>query len=189
MPVIRSTRGTQGAARGVAPVLWARLAEELLGRQGPPGGPLIFEIPADVDDRVDAYVIWDAWEALPPAHRTETIEAAYQHSSALIENTYRLLGHKGERDATTVRMAVGATRAEALAMGMLPYTVIPREGSVVPDDELRAYIRSQGGLDGPDGLHLRFPNEQFAQEAVERLSREVPEVHWEVVQQPAIALD
>ena len=194
MPVIRGTnRHSAPRSNGIdlATMLELRLTDELLGKHGRPGGPLVFEIEIDATDELLVYVIWDAWEAMPASQRSNTIDAAYGRRASLVLNTYRVIGPEGIPGQPAVpprvRIGVGVTWDEALAMGMLPFGVVAREGSSVPPDQLRAYLLSEGGKEGPEGIRLYYPDEAFALQAKDRLALAVPEVHWEIIRLQATA--
>ena len=44
----------------------------------PSGEPMIFEIPVEEPDRIEALVVWQEWEDVPSVERTNVILEAYE---------------------------------------------------------------------------------------------------------------
>lgn len=166
MPVIR------GAAR--APAVTAeqrkRIAEQLaleLSGQQTPGGPVVFEIPFDEQDRIDVLVVWDAWEPFGSADR-----------SGLILDAYGATAPKA-----VIAQALGVTYREAIEQQVLPYAVVPLTRRGETDDEMKKAMLAEGGFVLPDGkVDLRFPTMALAAQAHERLAVALPKACWSLVQ-------
>src|SRR5438045_2529353 len=107
------------------------LAKELTAGGGG-AQPLILEHEASRSLARYVTVIWDRWKDVPEDLRPESIIAAYEQA-------------EGPQYAETVMTAEGLTPAEANALGLLPFAVIPARGktSKVPPDEYRKAIAEE----------------------------------------------
>jgi hypothetical protein len=128
-----------------------------------PGGPVIFEIPLELSDKLDVVVVWDEWNGIRSEDRTQLITKAYQDKS------------------DSLALALGVTYAEGSDQGVLPFRVrmsfAPQPK--FPEDQLRSALLSVGGFERPEGdIELRFPTGRMAEEAARQLEARLPGSQW-----------
>lgn len=138
--------------------------------------PLILEehIPATGSRHVR--VIWDRWKGIDDEQRSEAITEAYARN-------------EGTEAAANITIAEGVTPQEALALGWLPFKVVPlpKKGDSL---RLAAYQEAQekekrSALLGTKARELRYARIEDAEQAAERLKQAVPGSSWTVVQELA----
>jgi hypothetical protein len=170
MPVIKANRlPPEGRARQE---LVDELVEELSGAPGTTpttGRPVIFEL----ESPSQIMVVWDKWENIPQNQRTLIIMEAYEKHDSSSGASQPL--------APQIMLTIGVTPSEALEMNLLPFTV----GSSVYEGDQHFEAAQQakldeGAIEFPSGLALRFPSEEMAIQACQRLRQRIPEVFWQV---------
>lgn len=164
MPIIRLTAAPTVFRGERRQALLEQLSAELAG-QATENGPVVFEIPLDLTDKMDVLVVWESWKDVPSEVRSEVILEAY----------------KDKKDK--ISQALGVTYQEAIDGRLLPYAVLPmtRRGEVDPET-LKAAMLKQGGFALEGGkVDLRFPTLSMAQEAHRRLCDEAPKGYWSIV--------
>jgi hypothetical protein len=191
MPVIRRSH-----TPNPFPELRGRLAEllakELIGERVR-DGPVIFEVSTGRNDEIDVIVIWEAWSSLPSDDRTtiirDVIQKAYDKHRREIERAIHYIDpdrKPSEPIVPRVSLAVGATLDEAIAQGLLPYSV--RATAQVPGADpyaTRQLMIESGGIETASGVELRFPDAELAAEAHARLMQQMPEAGWTIVDESA----
>jgi hypothetical protein len=148
-----------------------KLVEELKGdRVGIQPVILEFHVPATGSRHVR--VIWDEWERIADDQRSLIIVEAYM----------KLEGEEVEEQLT---MADGVTPVEALALGLLPFRIVPirKRDDPIPVEEYRkAQINeAKNTLLGPRAEELRYPLLEDADAGMRRLQGALPGAHWSVV--------
>ncbi len=138
--------------------------------------PLILEelVPATRSRHVR--VIWDRWKELEDEQRSAVIVDAYAEA-------------EGPEASSEVTIAEGLTPQEALALGLLPFKVLPvrKKNVPVPLEEFENAIAKEGRktLLGPKWKELRYARLEDAQQAAQRLQDALPNSAWTVVQELA----
>ncbi len=121
-------------------------------------------------------VIWDTWKDLTDEQRTAVIMEAYKQA-------------EGEEVADQITIAEGVTAQESLALGLLPFKVVPmrkKDEKVSPEDYQKAVTdEARRTLLGPKAKELRYARPEDAEEASKRLQRALPGSSWAVVQEVA----
>ncbi|MBI2804950.1 MAG: hypothetical protein HYX68_08215 [Planctomycetes bacterium] len=167
MPVIRGEMKWTVLTNNQRKALLKSLVSELAGKSSP-NGPVIYEIPLELSDRVDILVVWDEFRELRSEDRTTLILDAYKDRKAKIAQ------------------ALGVTREEALQQYLLLYEVKPISHSGfagVDMGKVRKAMLEEGGFPlGEDRIALRFPTQAMAEEASHRLMQQVPQVTWYIEQ-------
>jgi len=165
MPVIRGQAQVSVVTAEQRQKAAEQLGKELAGEQTP-GGPVIFEIPFEEQDRIDVLVVWDAWGPFTPTDRSNMILEAYR--STKIE----------------VAQALGVTYNEAIEQQVLPYAVVPmiRRGEISETDVKKAMLAEGGFALENDKVDLRFPTMSLAEQAHKRLADALPKGYWSIVQ-------
>ena len=159
MPVIRGRAKGTTLTDDQRKTLLEALVNERAGKSSPEG-PVIYEIPLELSDRVDILVVWDAFRDLRSEDRSALILEAYKDQTAKIAQS------------------LGVTRQEALEQFLLPYDVKAfSRFDNVNKSELHKAMLDEGGFTLGDGkIALRFPTWAMAEEASLRLMQRVPEV-------------
>jgi hypothetical protein len=143
--------------------LAAQLAAELRANRDH-GQPMIWEQTFRTG-KMRVTVLWDKWNGIPLQERTATILRAYEQA-------------EGPEARARIALASGLTVPEAHVAGMLPYQIIPalRRGDPITAEQARQAMLEEGAsqLANPPELHLRFPTEEEAQAARQRLIRRFP---------------
>jgi hypothetical protein len=142
-------------------------------------GPLSLDEPFVIEDRVPqtrsrhAVVIWDAWKDLSREERSNIILDAYSSSNRL----------RGD----TVRVAMGLTQEEAFDIGYLPFQIVStiRNADPIDRDAARRALDSVGGIHVRVGSseQVRFPSQEYAQEAYRQLTSKFPGPYWAITQE------
>ena len=139
--------------------------------------PLILEEMVPSTRSRHVRVIWDARKDLDDEQRSGVILDAYNDA-------------EGQQAAAEVTIATGLTPQEALALGMLPYQVVPtrRRTDVIPlaDYQKVQAMEARATLLGPKAKELRYARLEDAKQALERLQQALPGSSWVVVQETAI---
>jgi hypothetical protein len=164
MPVIRSKLGGQALPENKKEVLLNHLVAELEGNESPVG-PVIFEMPISQSDNIDVMVIWQDWQDVRPEDRATLIKEAYKDK------------------ADYLSLTLGLTLEEAIQEGVLPYRVRPRfqEQPEFSEDVMQSALLSVGAFQGPEGkIIMRFPTQETAETACQRLSEKLPGSVWVV---------
>lgn len=130
--------------------------------------PLVHEMRIAGTDVLQVVVLWERWGQVPPQERGPLILEAYEQSQPAL--------------LPKITAALGVTVQEALAMGLLPYRVVParRKAGAVTDAQLRAALVKEGAIQTPRGLMLCFPSRKSAEDAVRRLAAHVPGPYWAI---------
>ena len=187
MPVIRAT-GRGESVANLRNQLSEALVKELRG-DGTRNGPLIFEIPTGRNDEIDVVVVWEAWRSLTPGDRTDVIRRAYEQYGRELSDAVRSLDPTNTQrypvGPRVAKISIGTTWDQALADGILPYSIQPRVGSNDQIDLafLRHLMIEAGAIERPEGVQLRFPDRKLASEAHARLCEQMPEAHWSIVEE------
>jgi hypothetical protein len=138
------------------------------------GQPIVIEDPVAGGDRRLIHVIWDAWEGCPREQRTAIIQAAYHRA-------FR------EEYEDKISLAIGITVPEAVAMGLLPFQVIParkRDGDPSQEEYRKAMVDAGASLlSGEDRPQLRFAGIEDAEAAMGRLQEMLPNSRWIITQE------
>lgn len=167
MPVIRGQATVSVLTAERRAELVQQLKDELAGHHVGEG-PVIFEIPLDRSNKLDAVVVWKAFDSVSSDDRSGIISEAY-----------------GD-DAAKISLALGVTYEEAIEQQVLPYAVVPmaRDGEAGPDDVRRAMLE-EGAFEPRRGwIDLRFPTMAMAEQAHGRLCDRLPAGHWSIAQSP-----
>jgi len=191
MPVIRPMGQGKPKAK-LREVLIERLVAELMG-EPTRDGPIIFER-RSARGEIDPLVIWDAWKPVAPQDRTAIIRAAYKKHFNELSNAVYLIDPKRTDQGLDIprvaEIAIGATWEEALAEGLLPYSIRPtREPENADRYVLCQLMRESGGVETDDGIELRLPDTELATEALARLMQTLPEYGWEIVEEAGVSYD
>ena len=179
MPVVRSGEKRRDK-KAVKRSLLDRLVKEWSG-EGTHNGPVIFETRTSSSDGIDAIVVWNDWETLPLKDRTDIIHDAYEKVQ---EDAPASPGRKGRSRPKTPMMAFGATVAEAIRNGLLPYSVQETHDGLKPlDAEMLKRIREaklkHGAIPLSNGeFALAFPRREMASRVLKALRKELPTANW-----------
>jgi hypothetical protein len=165
MPVIRGEPTTTALSEDRRTVLLQQLTDERSGKSIE-NGPVIFEIPLEGSSKMDVMVVWEVFKDLHAEDRTALILEAYQEQKNVISQ------------------ALGVTYAEALDQQLLPYAVLPMSRPGEADAaELRKRMLEQGGICiAGEKVDLRFPTMAMAEAAHRKLSKQLPNGYWSIVQ-------
>jgi hypothetical protein len=179
MPVIRA-RDRVPSLPDLRGALVDQLAKELMGEHTR-NSPYVFEMPTGLAEKVDVVVIWELWEILAPGDRASIIREAYaKHAADLAAAVFAIdPANAAEMPAApSVSISIGATYGEALAQGLLPYSIHPTARPDVDPYVIRQLMKEAGAIETPAGVELRFPDVHLATEALDGLIREMPEAGW-----------
>jgi hypothetical protein len=135
------------------------------------GQPFIIRKSIGTTGLQNLIVIWDRWHGVPLQERTEIILAA----NDTLETTMR----------ANLSLALGRTMDEAISLGYLPFRVEPisRSGSSADRDRILNALREEGAVETGQGLQLRFPTLEQAQDAFIQLEGKVSGPHWSIIQE------
>ena len=135
------------------------------------GQPIIIRNSIGTTGLQNLIVIWDRWKGVSLQERTEIILAA----NDALETTVRV----------NVSLALGRTMDEAIALGHLPFRVEPisRSNSSADRDRILNALREEGAVETGQGLQLRFPTLEQAQDAYIQLEAKVSGPYWSIVQE------
>ncbi|MCI0681634.1 MAG: hypothetical protein L0Y71_05990 [Gemmataceae bacterium] len=153
-----------------------RLTQELKS-PSPGPQPLILEEEVSSTRSRHVRVIWDQWKKLREEERTDVILEAYKQA-------------EGKDFADQITIASGLTGPEALALGLLPWTVEPilsrRDGYSIEDygraiseEEKRSVL---GVGSAKKYGHLRYARKEDAEDAIRRLRTSLPKSSWTIAQ-------
>jgi hypothetical protein len=136
--------------------------------------PLILEEHVAPTRSRHVHVIWDAWKDVADEQRSVIIMEAYQQA-------------EGEEVAREVTIAEGVTPQEALALGLLPFKVVPTrkcDDRHSPEDYQKARAEeARHTLLGSKAKELRYARLEDAEAASKRLEQALPGSSWAVVQE------
>lgn len=137
--------------------------------------PLILEHEIEPTGSRHVHVIWDRWKELSEEQRSDVIWEAYTQA-------------EGKQAAEEITIASGATPAEAVVLGLLPFKVVPtrkRHEARPPMAQYKKVLKAEARntLLGPDADELRYPRLEEAEEAKNRLERALAGSEWAVVQE------
>lgn len=137
--------------------------------------PLVLEQEVSSTKSRHVHVIWDEWDAIPDEERSDVIVAAYVQA-------------EGEPFAEQVTIALGVTPPEALALGLLPWKVVPgrgrhESGPTMKQHEKAMAAEARNSLLGTRSRELRYARLEDAEEARRRLEKALPGGRWHVVQE------
>jgi hypothetical protein len=166
MPVIRGQALVSVITAEQRQNVAEQLAKELAG-EPTQGGPVIFEIPLEQQDRIDVLVVWEAWKPFSSTDRSNMILAAYKKDPKV-----------------QIAQALGVTYSEAVEQQVLPYAVVPmiRRGEL-DEEEVKKAMLVEGGFALENGkVDLRFPTMPLAEQAHQRLTDALPKGYWSIVQ-------
>lgn len=157
-----------------------RLVKRLIQEFSPTAAglqPLILEEHVPSTKSRQVRVIWDAWKDVPDDDRASVIIDAYVQAE----------GAEAEED---IAVADGLTPQEALALGLLPYKVLPvrKAGDKETFEEQRAALAAEAKntLLGARAKELRFARLEDAEASRKRLDAATPGSPWAVVQEQAV---
>jgi hypothetical protein len=171
MPVHRRTPPEAGANRDE---LVADLAREL---RNPTliGQPIVLEDDTPETNSMRVHVIWDRWNDCPRDARSAIILDAYRNamfSRELIDQ---------------ITLALGVTVPEAIAMGLLPFQVVPsrRLGEQHSIEEYRQAMLTAGAsaLASAEHPQIRCATQEDAEKTIECLEQSLPNLKWIIVAQ------
>lgn len=138
--------------------------------------PLILEEQVPSTKSRHVRVIWDAWKDLTDEQRAAVIVDAYQEA-------------EGPEAAAEITIAEGVTPHEALALGLLPFKVVPtrKKNEPIPQEAYQATLAAAArySLLGPKAKELRFARLEDAEEAVAGLQEALPGSSWAVIEEIA----
>jgi hypothetical protein len=84
-------------------------------------------------------------------------------------------------------MALGLTQEEAAEMGYLPFQIVAivRKTDPVGPNDVRKAMESVGGIHVKVGasLQLRYPSQEYAEEAYRQLALKIPGPYWAITQE------
>ncbi len=136
--------------------------------------PLILEERVPTTKSRHVRVIWDAWKKLTDEQRSAVIADAYARA-------------EGPEAAAEVTIAEGVTPQEALALGLLPFKVVPARGQHDPTSHPTYHqaLAPEAGrtLLGAKAKELRYARLEDAEQARRRLEQALPGSSWAVVQE------
>jgi len=166
MPVIRSQTPVARVSAEQRRRVAEQLEKELSGEQTQ-GGPVIFEIPFEHQDRIDVLVVWDAWKPFGSEERSNLVSEAYEN-----------IGSSGR-----IAQALGLTYQEAVEQQVLPYSVVPMGRRDMNVESAAKAMLAEGGFALGNGrVELRFPTMPLAEQAHKRLTDAMPDGYWSIVQ-------
>ena len=176
MPVIRSSTHTPSGADE------HQLIREIVAEIGTPldpnqplRQPIIVENELGQTKTLHVAVIWERWKLVPGGDRARIIMRAYEDAES--------------NRADQITIALGATFAEAIDLGLLPYGVVStiKQDDGVPMDELRSLMCDEGDVQTSSGPTLRFPSEELASATCQRLGDKSKREYWALVHYPVPA--
>src|SRR5690348_17001016 len=131
----------------------------------PKGQPRILRSSFGRGGRQHVTVIWDRWRGIP----------LHERSAIIVEANDSL----PDKDRGELVFAVGRTMEEAIALGSFPYRVAPllRDGDPELWGRIERALREEGAVATSEGLQLRCPTPEAAQDAYLRLQERVPGPH------------
>ena len=156
---------------------YAKLVKKLVeGLKGDRVGvqPVILETQIPATKSRHVRVIWDEWDRIDDEQRSLVIVEAYTKL-------------EGEEAAEQITIAEGVTPIEALALGLLPFKIVPtrkRDDSIPQEEYRKAHLgEAKNAVLGSRAEELRYPLLEDAEAGVKRLRETLPGSHWSVVQE------
>lgn len=149
-------------------VLIQDLAEELTSPSGGPL-PLIIERHVRSTKSRHVWVIWDRWDDLNEEERSTIITRAY-------------IATEGVEAADHLAIASGILPRQAAVFGLVPFIVEPVVPSFLERDDYRqAKAReARNTVMGEGARQLRYPTEDEARRALDRLKQAEPGTEWAI---------
>ncbi len=154
-----------------SPRLTETLAQRLADELSSPGDqtqPLIIERHIRGTRSRHIWVIWDRWRDLNGEERTAVIADAYAKA-------------EGFDAADDISIALGVLPEEAVALGALPWIVLPayppHSGQT---DYIQAEMQEARNTVLESSSPLRYPSEEEANLAIKRLRQGLPASSWVV---------
>ena len=152
-----------------------KLVDELVGELRNPkpiGQPIVLEDHTPETDSIRINVVWDRWEECPREAR-----------STIILNAYKRFFDK--ETFQQIRLVLGTTVPEAVALGLLPFGVEPARRKT-GDPTQEAYCRTMvaagaSKVPGTELPQLRFATREDAENALEHLEQALPNSRWILV--------
>lgn len=151
-----------------------RLVQELRA-PGDDSLPLILEQSIEATGSRHVHVIWDRWKDLSEEQRSDVVWEAYTQA-------------EGAKAAEEITIATGATPAEAVVLGLLPFKLVParkRHEAAPPMAKCKKALKAEARntVLGSDADELRYPRLEDADQARRRLEKALPGSEWVVVQE------
>ena len=129
--------------------------------------PLIIERPIPGTGSRHVWVIWDRWRNFSDKERTEIIIQAYTWA-------------EGPLKARNITIALGVEPRAAILIGLLPFLVCAPHPHFMERSDYREAQAQEGRntVLGDKTRELRYPFEEDALLAVERLKQSHPQTEW-----------
>jgi len=138
------------------------------------GQPIVLEDHTPETNSVRVQVVWDRWDECPRDARSGIVLEAYEN----------ICGREFRRQIT---LALGVTVAEATAMGLLPFKVLParRKDEHPANAEYERAMRESGAtaIPGEAGPQIRCATLEDAEATIERLVQTLPGSKWVIAQE------
>ncbi len=152
-------------------LLVQKLAEELTS-PGIGPQPLIVERHLPMTNSRHVRVVWDQWGSLIEEERAAVIIQAYERV-------------EGSQKADNISVALGIRSQEAAIFGIVPYLVQPEHPHFMERSHYRQALAQEARhtVMGEGAKELRYPSEEEAKLAIERLKRISPETSWVINQE------
>lgn len=168
----RYKTGSGAAEPGVRNRLVGELACEIRGDADikSPERAQVFEQAIPQTNTSHVVVVWNKWSNIPSQERGAVILDAYKQADP--------------ETHTKITIALGVTLEEALDLDLLPYQVMTmrKESDSVTYEQLEAAMLQEGAARTPFGVHMYFPTQHHAEEAVRRLNARCPGPFWAITQ-------
>lgn len=155
--------------------LVSELADELKGPQ-PSGQPIILEDRTAKTNSLRVHVIWEKWENWAGEIRSEVITDAYEQAFP-------------PEQRPEITFALGLNLPEAVAIGLLPFRVRPRNRRGKPyeplSEEYQNAMMEAGGTMrfGGKDPQVRCATIEAAEATVERLRSRLPNSEWTITEE------
>jgi hypothetical protein len=153
--------------------LIGKLANRLRENLDVPSLPLIVQNRTPRTRTVHLLVVWDEWQNVPNAERSEIVTTAYA------------VAHPDDQFAVNFPLAY--TPSEALSLGYLPYRIVAlvRPTDRIRKPEIERAMRSVGGIYLKVGTapQLRFASQAQAEDAYRSLATKLPSPVWTLIQE------
>lgn len=149
------------------------LAKELENPQST-GQPIILEDHTPQTNSIRVHVIWDRWRECDRSLQSDVICDAYEKA-------------RGNDIRRQITLALGSTVPEAIAIGLLPYRIVParRKTDDPSDEDYRKVMMEAGALEmaGDDLPQLRFAAQEDVELTLEHLQQALPRSRWITIQE------
>jgi hypothetical protein len=137
--------------------------------------PLILEQEIEATGSRHVHVIWDRWKDLSEEQRSDVGWEAYTQA-------------EGAKTTEEITIATGATPAEAVVLGLLPFKVVPtrkRHEPAPPMAKCKKALKAEARntVLGPEADELRYPRMEDAEEAKDRLEKSLTGSEWSIIQE------